>query len=100
MDALERIEPGLLYQPQMQPGKLAMLALSGVSALLACGAAFIASARPDGIERITLSAPGAAHSRLFEMLAGLAGAIAIFVICTVLGRLLRASRSGLRPEGV
>jgi cobalt/nickel transport system permease protein len=115
--SLHRIEPGLLRRPQ--PSSRLTYAIAGVSAAVAGAAVFIASQRPDGIEKLIQSTGMTAHtapllnsplagyrvafltfSPLTQALAGLAGLAAVYVICTVLGRLLRASRAGLGPGSV
>jgi cobalt/nickel transport system permease protein len=128
--ALRNIEPNLLRQTASATALTRRLrfVLAGASAALVMTAIYIASTKPDGIEEITrlttaratsllssrlasrLSSPLAnyqvsflsSHSSnwLTHAFAGLAGIFAVYLVCLVLSRLLRASRSALKPEGI
>jgi len=120
MDALERIQPGLIRRADSMPtiGRRLTLTIAGAAALLAGFGVFIASQRPDGIERLALQTGLAAHTRtlftsplaeyklqvissplLAKSLAGLMGLIVVYVLCFAVSRVLLASRPALGREG-
>ena len=117
MQALERIQPGFLWRPrQVQRGS--RVALATASAALAGLGVFIASAHPDGIEKLamqigitshvpTLFASPLADYRLHMLsspfltksLAGLIGLAVVYLLCFGVSRVLIASRPALEREG-
>jgi cobalt/nickel transport system permease protein len=117
MQALERIQPGFLWCPPDRRGPGRMVLISA-SAVLAAFAAFIASARPDGIQKLAqetgitsrattlLAAPLANYklqmlsSRfLTQSVAGLIGLVFVYFLCLAVSRVLVASRPRLEREG-
>ena len=121
MDALERIQPGFIRRPEGFDGAARRLAtaLAGMSLLLAGAGFFVASGRPDGIQKLAFEAGIAAHARtlftsplaeyklqmmaspfLARSLAGLIGLLVIYVVCLAVSRVLVAARPALGREGV
>jgi cobalt/nickel transport system permease protein len=110
MQALERIQPGFARKPQGVRGGGA-LALGGAALGLAGVGVFIASQRPDGIERLALETGIASHARSFvssplaeyklqilsspfltKSLAGIIGLVVIYILCLGISRVLVSSR--------
>lgn len=114
MQALERIQPGLVRRPQ---GVRAPGALIIASVALAGAGVFIASQRPDGIQRLAIETGIAANARTFltspladyklqmlsspiltKSLAGLIGLFVVYVLCLGVSRALAAGRSLIAPR--
>ena len=103
VQALERIEPGFIRRPQGMRGGGAR-ALAAMALGLAGAGAFVASALPDGIEKLTL-AP-LAESRLqilsapflTKSLAALIGLLVVYVVCLAVSRVMAALRPALGRE--
>jgi hypothetical protein len=101
VQALERIQPGFLRRPQGPQGRGALV-LATASAGLAGLGVFIASTRPDGIQRLMsshttawLSSPLAdyrlhmlASPFLAKSLAGLIGLLIVYLLCLGVSRAL------------
>jgi cobalt/nickel transport system permease protein len=117
MQALERIQPDFVLRP-MGISRMAVRALAAVSIVLAGTAIFIASTRPDGIEKLAFETGIASHARnlltsplaeyklqlvsspfLTKSLAGIAGLFIVYILCLGLSRALASSRPALRREG-
>jgi cobalt/nickel transport system permease protein len=115
--ALERIQPDFLLRPQRVRGRGA-LALVTASTVLACLGIFIASTRPDGIQKLALQTGITSHAVnlltspladyrlqvlsspfLTRSLAGLIGLLVVYLLCLGVSRLLMASRPALEREG-
>ena len=113
VQALERMQPGVLRQPKGLNSRTGLV-LGAISAALAAAGIFVASTRPDGIEslaqrtgiwsRVTtvFRAPMADYQTtlaitpwLGRSLAGLAGLALVYVVCLVISRMLVASRPPL-----
>lgn len=111
MQALGRVDPGFVRKPRRHPA----LILGGVSILLACAGVFIASRRPDGIEKLTTGSGLAANAKallasplagyklhmlaspfLTRSLAGMAGLLLIYLLCVGVGRAL--GRPAIAPR--
>jgi len=111
MQALGRIDPAFVGKPRRNPALL----LGGVSILLACAGVFLASERPDGIEKLTSATSLAANAKallasplagyklqilaspfLSRSLAGLAGLLVIYLLCAGIGRAL--GRPAIAPR--
>jgi cobalt/nickel transport system permease protein len=94
MQALERIQPGFALRPRgvRSGGALALIA---ASIALAAGAAFVASGRPDVIQRLTLESGVSSHAGALpaKSLAGLLGLCIVSVLCIAAGRSLVAPRA-------
>jgi cobalt/nickel transport system permease protein len=123
VQALERIEPGFVRRPQAMRWRGGLPALVTAAIALAGAGVFIASERPDGIEKLALDTGIASHARTFltsplsgyklqmfsstflpgtflaRSLAGLIGLFVIYILCLGVGRVLMASRPTLRREG-
>lgn len=116
MQALERIQPDFVLRPQRM-SRTAVRSLAALSIILASAGIFIASSRPDGIERLALETGIASHARtlltsplaeyklqlvsspfLTRSLAGIAGLLIVYLLCLGLSRALAFSRA-LRREG-
>jgi cobalt/nickel transport system permease protein len=116
MQALERIEPGFVRRPRgfAFSTQRSRAALAGASLLLAGAGVFVASQRPDGIQKLALETGIANHARSFlasplaeyklqilsspfltKSLAGLIGLSLVYFLCLGLSRLLVP----LRREG-
>jgi cobalt/nickel transport system permease protein len=95
MQALERIQPGFIHQPQRIRGGTAIVVLVTTSLALAGAAAFIASERPDVIQKLTLETGIASHvgTLLTKSLAGLMGLFVVYILCVAAGRSLVAPRA-------
>jgi cobalt/nickel transport system permease protein len=94
IQALERIQPGFVRRPLgLRSG--GALALIGASIALAAAAAFVASGRPDVIQRLTLESGVSSHAGtlLAKSLAALAGLFVVSVLCVAAGRSLVAPRA-------
>ncbi len=96
VQALERIQPGFLRRPRGIRGSGAP-ALGIASVALAGVGVWVASARPDGIERLALQTGISSHVRTFlaspladyrTPLAGLIGLLIIYVLCVGVSRAL------------
>jgi cobalt/nickel transport system permease protein len=117
VQALERIQPGFLLRPKRVRGRGA-LALVTASTVLAGLGVFIASTRPDGIQKLALQTGITSHAAvllaspmadyrlqvlsspfLTRSLAGLIGLLLVYVLCLGVSRLLIASRPALEREG-
>jgi cobalt/nickel transport system permease protein len=117
VQALERIQPGFLLRPPSLRGRGA-LALAGASAVLAGLGVFIASTRPDGIQKLALQTGITSHATtllsspladyrlqmlsspfLTKSLAGIIGLLVVYVLCLGVSRVLIASRPALEREG-
>lgn len=117
LQALERVQPGFVRQPARMGGR-GFMALAAASITLAGAGVFVASRRPDGIEKLALQTGIAAHAKAFlhsplaeyklqaltspfltKSLAGLIGLFVVYILCLVVGRVLAASRPALRREG-
>jgi cobalt/nickel transport system permease protein len=110
-EGIESINPAWLRKPTAQSGKLAGV-LAAVTILLAAVGVLVASASPDGLERLLAQTGIAGHAknliqtpladyqvRYFEAewlrksAAGLAGLAVIYAVCFALSRVLRRHRS-------
>jgi cobalt/nickel transport system permease protein len=117
VQALERIQPGFLLRPQRVRGR-GTLALVTASTVLAGLGVFIASTRPDGIQKLALQTGMTSRAAalfaspladyriqvlsstfLTRSLAGLIGLLLVYVLCLGVSRLLIASRPSLEREG-
>lgn len=104
VSALERIQPGWRHESP-QPGRSLLILLGLAAFLLASAGFFVASALPDGLERVAgllglegrervlLSSPfpdyqtlSVANPWLRNALAGLAGLVLTLVVCLLAGR--------------
>jgi cobalt/nickel transport system permease protein len=119
VEALERIQPDLLRRPRALKRSVGT-ALAGGGAALAGAGALLASTEPDGIQSLaqqtgvwqevtaSFHAPLAHYEAWFvavpwlrRSLAGIAGLIAVYLVCVAVSRLILASRPALPPrEGV
>jgi cobalt/nickel transport system permease protein len=95
LQAIQRIQPGFRLSP-VPPGRSVIAALGLSAAALAIGAPFLASALPDGIQKLLPSGnfDDVMAPWLSRSLAGLAGIAIVYVICLVVARLIAASRPG------
>jgi cobalt/nickel transport system permease protein len=119
MQALERIQPGFIRRPEgiRAPVGRCGVALITASAALAGAGVFIASRRPDGIQKLALETGIAAHARTFltspladyklqmlaspiltKSLAGLIGLIVVYFLCLGVSRVLAAGRCLVAPR--
>jgi cobalt/nickel transport system permease protein len=117
LQALEKVQPGFVRRPARIGGRGAM-ALITASITLAGAGVFVASRRPDGIEKLALQTGIAGHAKAFlhsplaeyqlqalsspfltKSLAGLIGLFVVYILCLVVSRVLAASRPALRREG-
>jgi cobalt/nickel transport system permease protein len=100
MQALERIQPGFVRQPKGIRGGAGVLVLATASIALAGAAAFIASERPDVIQKLTLETGIASHAATFltKSLAGLIGLFVVYILCLGVSRVLAAGRSLVAPR--
>jgi cobalt/nickel transport system permease protein len=108
MQALERIQPGFIRRPG---GARGMGALAAASVGLAGAGMWIASARPDGIQKLSLDIGLASHARAFlasplaeyrlqlvsspflaKALASLTGLFVVYLLCVGLSRVLTIAR--------
>jgi cobalt/nickel transport system permease protein len=94
MQALERIQPGFIRQPRGIRGGAGVLVLVIASVTLAGAGAFIASQRPDVIQKLTLETGITSHAGTFltKSLAGLAGLLVVYILCLGVSRVLAAGR--------
>jgi cobalt/nickel transport system permease protein len=107
--ALERIQPGCLKRPQAN--NRAWIAAAAAALVLGAFGWLIASERPDGLEALALragisdrvisliaspmgeyQASFIANPAISKTVAGLAGLIVIYVLCTAVSRALAAAR--------
>jgi len=108
MQALEKIQPGFIRQPRgMRAGAIVGAAAAGLAGL----GIWFASARPDGIQKLSLDPGIASHARAFltspiaeyklqlvsspflaKSLAGLIGLLIVYVVCLGLSRILSGAR--------
>jgi len=126
--ALRKIEPELLRRPESS-GRLALVLAGASASLAAMAmfvasrqpdgiekvvqntgalaqktgvadhAASLLSSPLAGYRFAFLTSPSRLTQGLTQAVAGLAGLAAVYFVCAVLSRLLRASRSGLSPKG-
>src|ERR1019366_3773404 len=99
MQALERIQPDFVLRP-LRMSRIAVRTLGAVSVVLASAGIFIASTRPDGIEKLALQTGIASHARnlitsplseyrlqlvsspfLTKSLAGITGLFIVYILC-------------------
>ncbi len=110
-EGIESINPAWLRKPSAQSGKLAgVFAVTAI--LLASAGVFLASASPDGLERLLAQTGLVGHAKnliqtpladyqisyfqsdwLRKSTAGLAGLAIIYAVCFALSRVLRRHRS-------
>jgi cobalt/nickel transport system permease protein len=95
LQAIQRIQPDFRPSP-LPPRRSAIAAVGLTAAALAVAAPFLASALPDGIQKLL---PGSNFDDvmapwLSRSLAGIAGIAIVYVICLVVARLIVASRAG------
>jgi cobalt/nickel transport system permease protein len=114
LQALERIQPGFIRRPR---GVRVAGIVASASIALAGAGVWIASARPDGIRKLSLDLGLASHTRAFfasplaeyrlqlvtspflaKSLAGLIGLLAIFLLCAGLNRVLTITRPARGEE--
>jgi cobalt/nickel transport system permease protein len=114
MQALERIEPGFVRRPRSIRGARVLVT---VSVALAGAGAFLASQRPDGIQKLVLETGIASHARSFltspladyklpilaspfltKSLAGLVGLFVVYVLCVGISRALGRPLVAPRPN--
>jgi hypothetical protein len=87
---IERLNSAWVRGPESATSRtLAMIAL--VSLVLVVGGTLVASAAPDGIQKLTTLGLDTAWSR--KALAGVAGLILVFTICVVGGKFIFRRRS-------
>ncbi|HEX4275337.1 MAG TPA: energy-coupling factor ABC transporter permease [Bryobacteraceae bacterium] len=119
VQALERIQPGFIRQPRGLGGKgfRGTSVLAGASLALAAAGMWIASTRPDGIEKLSQQIGLASHARTFlasplaeyklqlvsspflaKSLAGLIGLFVVYIVCLCVSRVLLASRPAPEQE--
>ncbi len=115
MQALERIQPGFARRPA---GMRGTGALAAASLALAGAGVWVASRKPDGIEKLSAAAGFASHARTFltsplaeyrmqmvsspflaKALAGLIGLLVVCVLCLGISRALAVSRGVSPREG-
>src|SRR5579862_893263 len=65
MQALERIQPGFVRRPEAIRGFGVRGALAGVALALAGAGVFVASQRPDGIQKLAIETGIASHAKTF-----------------------------------
>jgi cobalt/nickel transport system permease protein len=99
LQAIERVQPGFRLAPVSSRSRL-VAALGVTAAVLGAVAVFVASAKPDGIQRLlqvsdSSLAPWPFTPWLSRSLAGLAGVCMVYVICLVIARLITAGRPGV-----
>ncbi len=112
--ALERIQPGVIREPQAAARRTAGV-IAGIAGLLAGAGALAASEWPDGIEKLVGNTAGTAS--LFpapmadyqialgaspwtgRVAAALAGIAVVYALCTVISRALRATGTPANREG-
>ncbi len=109
LGAIQRLNPGWVREHK-PANRRTMLALGGVAVALAAVGFLIASADPDGLQRLGMqlgmaakttfqapladySAPLGASAWVRRAAAGLAGLLAIYGACSLVGRLLTRPRS-------
>jgi cobalt/nickel transport system permease protein len=114
MQALERIEPGLVPRPQRGRHATALII---ASVALAGAGVFVASQRPDGIQKLALETGIAAHAKTFltspladyklqilaspiltKSMAGLIGLFVVYFLCLGVSRVLAAGRCLVAPR--
>jgi cobalt/nickel transport system permease protein len=107
VQALERIQPGFVRRPQRDIRGTGTLALATASLAVAGAGVFIASERPDGIQKLAIQTGIASHARTFlasplaeyklqilaspfltKSLAGLIGLFVVYILCAGLSRVL------------
>jgi cobalt/nickel transport system permease protein len=95
LKAIQRIQPGFRPSP-VPPPRSVIVALGITAAALAVAAPFLASAMPDGIQKLLAnrSLDDVLAPWLSRSLAGVAGIAIVYVICLVIARLIAASRPG------
>jgi hypothetical protein len=117
MRALQRIEPGLLRQPDGARRPRAYLLGLATLALIVIGV-FVTSGWPDGIQKMApgsgissrrpgwFAAPMADYQLRFfatpwvpKVLAGLAGLSLVYLLCRAVGHVLSAAGSASDEEG-
>jgi cobalt/nickel transport system permease protein len=116
MQALEQIQPGFIRRPR---GVRVTGFVAATSIALAGAGMWIASTRPDGIEKLSLDLGITSHTRalltsplaeyklqlvsspfLAKSLAGLIGLLVVYVLCLVLSRVLTMARPAPEQEAV
>jgi len=94
IQALERIQPGFIRRPEGIRRGAGLRVLVTASIALAGAGAFVASQRPDVIQKLTLQTGIAPHAGTFltKSLAGLAGLIVVYILCLGVSRILASGR--------
>jgi cobalt/nickel transport system permease protein len=103
LQAMQRIQPGFRPSP-VPPRRRVIAALGLAAAALAAAAPFLASALPDGIQKLLANrnlgdamAPpldDVVSPWLSRSLAGIVGIAIVYLICLVVARLIAAGRPG------
>jgi hypothetical protein len=116
VDALERIQPGIIREPHPAARRTAV-ATAGIAGLVACIGALAASAWPDGIGKLTGSTGVVGAAALFaapladyklpfasdawpgRIAAALIGVALVYVLCVAMSRARNAPKAAVKREG-